>query len=163
MRDLARTLVDAVPARNLAIINGHGGNRGILESVLHEFAGDYGLNACVLHPFDLSKAEPSADVHGGRSETSVMLVLAPHLVRRDLIAKPDEPGDERARRALIFDRGASFPWRTDDPRLAQAGIIGSAHEATVELGEAIIASIVEEAGRILTLLRENRRSVDGAG
>ena len=42
--------------------------------------GDFALNACVIHPFDLSKAQTgtsgeSPDVHGGKSETSVMLAL----------------------------------------------------------------------------------------
>src|SRR6478672_10290234 len=51
MRDLAQSLVRALPARNLAIVNGHGGNRGILENLLHELRGDFSLNACVIHPF----------------------------------------------------------------------------------------------------------------
>src|SRR5262245_59585959 len=76
MRDLAAAIVRALPARNLAIVNGHGGNRGILENLLHELAGDFGLNAVVLHPFDLASADPAAiDVHGGKGETSVMLAL----------------------------------------------------------------------------------------
>ena len=84
VRDLAGAIVRALPARNLAIVNGHGGNRGILENLLHEFRGDFGLNAVVLHPFDLAGADPAqADVHGGKGETSVMLALAPERVRRD--------------------------------------------------------------------------------
>ena len=89
LRDMARDIVRALPARNLAIVNGHGGNRGVLDNLMHELPGDFALNACVIHPFDLSKARParrSPDVHGGKSETSVMLALAPQLVRRDMIA-----------------------------------------------------------------------------
>ena len=36
LRDLGREIVRALPARNLLIVNGHGGNRGILEAVGHE-------------------------------------------------------------------------------------------------------------------------------
>src|ERR1043166_4086734 len=32
LRDMAREIVRALPARNLAIVNGHGGNRGVLEN-----------------------------------------------------------------------------------------------------------------------------------
>ena len=32
-RDLAHAIARALPARNIAIVNGHGGNRGILELV----------------------------------------------------------------------------------------------------------------------------------
>jgi creatinine amidohydrolase/Fe(II)-dependent formamide hydrolase-like protein len=88
MRDLAAAIVRALPARNLAIVNGHGGNRGILENLLHELRGDFGLNAVVLHPFDLAGADPAVvDVHGARGETSVMLALAPQAVRRDRIVR----------------------------------------------------------------------------
>jgi creatinine amidohydrolase len=160
LRDLARDLVRALPARNLAIINGHGGNRGVLETLLHELRADFALNACVIHPFDLSKVEApplGPDIHGGKSETSVMLALAPDLVRLRLIESPKVPPDQTAIRDLIFDRGASFPWRTDDPRLAQTGIIGDARAAAPELGQAIIASVVENARGVFTRLLENQK------
>ena len=158
IRELAGAIVRALPARNLAIVNGHGGNRGVLDNLLHELAGDFALNACVIHPFDLSKAKidaTSPDVHGGLGETSVMLALAPHLVRREMIASARSEPDAIA--ALIFDRGASFPWRTDDPRLTDSGVIGDAHAATPELGRAIIDSVVEEARGVLERLSENQR------
>jgi creatinine amidohydrolase len=163
LRELAGTLVRALPARNLVILNGHGGNRGVLENLLHELKGDFGLNACAIHPFDLAKIDRSfaaPDVHGGRHETSVMLALAPDLVRRDLVAGFDRKHD--AIRALIFDRGTSWPWRTDDPRLARDGVIGDAAAASAELGAAIIESVVEEARAVLMRLLENARHADGA-
>ncbi len=160
LRDLARDIVRALPARNLVIVNGHGGNRGVLDVLIRELSGDFALNACVIHPFDLSKAATPAgspDVHGGKSETSVMLVLAPHLVRREMIAPVGTPPDDEAIAALIFDRGVSFPWRTDDPRLTASGVIGDAHAATPELGQAIIDSVVEETRGVLRRLLENQR------
>jgi creatinine amidohydrolase len=166
LRDLAREIARALRARNLAILNGHGGNRGVLDNLIHELRSDFGLNACVIHPFDLSKAATGStapDVHGGKSETSVMLALAPHLVRSDLIAQPGHPPDPETMRALIFDRGVSWPWRTDDPRLAQAGFIGEAHAASAELGRAIIASIVEEAGGVFARLLDNQKRMPGGG
>ena len=160
LREVAAALVRALPARNLAIVNGHGGNRGILENLLHEFLGDFALNACVIHPFDLAKVEgsPAApDVHGGERETSVMLALAPDLVRRDLVARPQPTPDAKTIRALIFDRGATWPWRTDDPRLAQDGIIGDASAASAELGAAIVESVVAESRAVFVRLLENQK------
>jgi creatinine amidohydrolase/Fe(II)-dependent formamide hydrolase-like protein len=159
LRETARELARALPARNLVILNGHGGNRGILENLLHEITGDFHLNACVIHPFDLARVATSPehpDVHGGKAETSVMLVLAPELVRREQIARLDQPANKAALRALIFDRGATFPWRSDDPRLGTGGIIGEAKAATAELGETIIARFVEEARHVLSRLIENQ-------
>jgi len=160
LRDLAGTMVRALPARNLAIVNGHGGNRGILDNLLHELQGDFGLNACVIHPFDLAKVtsgETAPDVHGGLSETSVMLVLAPDLVRREHIERAAASPEAAAIKALIFDRGASFPWRTDDPRLAHAGVIGDARAASPQLGQALIDSVVAEARGVLARLLENQK------
>jgi creatinine amidohydrolase len=160
LRDLARAIVRALPARNLLIVNGHGGNRGILDNLMHELAGDFGLNGCVIHPFDLSKvATHSAgpDVHGGNGETSVMLALAPQRVRRELIGPATGASDAEAVKALIFDRGVSFPWRTDDPRLTASGVIGDAHAASPELGQAIVDSVVAETRAVLLRLLETQR------
>ena len=165
LRDMARSLVRASPARNLAIINGHGGNRGVLDNLIHELRGDFALNACVIHPFDLSKVDTQAtspDVHGGKSETSVMLALAPQRIRRDRMAPPATSPDRAAIAALIFDRGASFPWRTDDPRLTASGAIGEAHAASAELGQAIVDSVVEESAGVLRRLLENQRATPPA-
>jgi creatinine amidohydrolase len=155
LRDLARDLVRALPARSLLIVNGHGGNRGVLDILIHELRGDFGLTACVVHPFDLSQVKTEGlDVHGGASETAVMLALAPQRVRMDRIAATTERPDEIA--AMIFDRGVSYPWRTDDPRLTATGVIGDPLAATPTLGQAIVDSIVAETGRVLARLEVNR-------
>ncbi|HEV2956556.1 MAG TPA: creatininase family protein [Xanthobacteraceae bacterium] len=164
LKELAREIVRALPARNLAIVNGHGGNRGILENLLHELRGDFALNACVIHPFDLAQATTAAaaaDVHGGADETSVMLALAPDLVRRDLIASAPPSAPESVA-ALIFDRGVTWPWRTDDPRLARMGIIGDPGAASAERGRAMVERMVEAARGVFARLLENQ-SVMGKG
>ena len=162
MRDLARDVTRALPARNLVIVNGHGGNRGILENLLHELVGDFALNACAIHPFDLAKVESTPadpDVHGGKSETSVMLALAPDRVHMDRVPQTRTPSDPAAVQALIQDRGATWPWRTDDPSLAQEGIIGDARTASAELGAAIIERVVAGAEPIFRRLLANQQRV----
>jgi creatinine amidohydrolase/Fe(II)-dependent formamide hydrolase-like protein len=164
LRDIAGEIVRALPARNLAIINGHGGNRGILEPLLHELRVDFSLNCCVLHPFDLAKKGKAKqpDVHGGHDETSVMLVLAPELVRKERVAGEKSRGKSAAIEELIFDRGVTWPWRTDDPRLAAGGIIGDAAAAYVEAGRTIIEEVVEGAGRVFAQLRDPQAITHGA-
>jgi len=159
LRDLAGAIIRALPARNLAIVNGHGGNRGILENLLHELRGDFGLNAVVLHPFDLAGADPAdVDVHGGKGETSVMLALAPEAVRRANIGKGGPP-DPKTVQALIFERGATWGWRSDDARLARDGIIGDASGATAEHGAALIERMVAGAGPVFARLLENQKLI----
>ena len=160
LRDLARSLTRALPARNMIIVNGHGGNRGILDNLMHDLHSQLGLNVCAIHPFDLSRAQAvdaGADVHGGRNETSVMLALAPHLVRTELMAACAAAADRDAIAALIFDRGATFPWRSDDPRLAVDGVIGDPRGASRELGQAIIESVIAQTRPVLARLLENQR------
>ena len=49
LRDLASEIARSLPTRNLLVINGHGGNRGILEALGREWRGDFGLNVVALH------------------------------------------------------------------------------------------------------------------
>jgi creatinine amidohydrolase len=161
MRNLAQEIVRALPARNLVILNGHGGNRGVIDNLMHEFSGDFGLNACAIHPFDLAGPPATTsdpDVHGGKIETSVMLAVAPELVRQAEMKRSVACSATDAA-ALIFDRGASFPWRTDDPRLASHGVIGDAHAATPELGRAILERAVDRAGGVLERLLSSQRTL----
>jgi creatinine amidohydrolase len=165
--DIVHELARSLPARNLVIVNGHGGNRGVLENLVRELRGDCGVNACVIHPLDLSKAAMSSsypDVHGGEGETSVMLALAPKLVRRDQIGRaPKDAPDPKAIAAFVFDRGTTWPWRTDDARLAQRGVIGEAAAASRKRGERIVESIVAEARAVLERLLQNQRSARDSG
>jgi creatinine amidohydrolase/Fe(II)-dependent formamide hydrolase-like protein len=161
MRDLAAATARALPARNLAIVNGHGGNRGILENLLHELRGEFGLNAVVLHPFDLAGMDAAdIDVHGGKSETSVMLALAPETVRRDQVA-PGGPPDPKAVQALIVERGTTWGWRSDDARLGRDGIIGDASSATAEIGTALLDRMVAASGGVFARLLENQKLMQG--
>jgi creatinine amidohydrolase/Fe(II)-dependent formamide hydrolase-like protein len=77
-------------------------------------------------------------------------------VRRERIAAARAPPDGEMARRLILDPATSFPWSSDDPRIAQAGVIGDARDASVEHGSAIVARVLEAAGGALKQLVENR-------
>ena len=159
LRDLARELTRALPARNLLIVNGHGGNRGILEALGRELRGDFGLNLGALHLGAMvSPLQDAAapEIHAGKDETSVMLALAPDLVRRDRISELKAPPDGGAVRALILDPAMSWPWSSGDKRIAETGVIGDAREASAEHGSAIVARVVDAAGRVLGQLLDNQ-------
>ena len=155
---LPATIVRSLPARNLAIVNGHGGNRGILENLLHELHGDFGLNACVLHPFDLAGADPAgADVHGGKGETSVMLALAPErgAARPDRNRRSARPegragADLRSRRdlALAHRRSRGSP-ATASSAMRPARRPSSARRCSIGWSTA--------AGGVFTRLLENQK------
>jgi creatinine amidohydrolase len=160
MRDLGAEIARALPTCNLAIINGHGGNRGILEALVRELAADFGFNVCALH-LGAMMSPPSTknftEIHGGKDETSVMLVLAPHLVRSDKAPKIKSSKQAKMVRTLILDLATSWPWTSDDARIAASGVIGDAHKATAAHGRTIINRVVDRAGAALKQLRENQR------
>jgi creatinine amidohydrolase/Fe(II)-dependent formamide hydrolase-like protein len=160
MRDLGREIVRALPARNLMVVNGHGGNRGILEALAQDLRADFGLKVCILHPAACVEADANAtipEIHGGKNETSMMLAIAPQLVRQDQIAQLKSPPGAEAIRKTILDNGVTWPWTTDDKKLADMGVIGDAHAASAEFGQHIVDHIVETAADILKQLLDSRR------
>jgi len=98
------------------------------------------------------------EIHAGRDETSVMLVLAPGRVLGDRIAQLKRPPDAATVRAVILDPAVSWPWSSGDPRIADLGVIGDPREATAEHGRAIVERVVESAGEVLKRLIENRKT-----
>jgi creatinine amidohydrolase/Fe(II)-dependent formamide hydrolase-like protein len=159
LRDLCREIVRALPARNLLIVNGHGGNRGMLEALGRELRGDFGLNLCALHLGAMMSPVTDAtvpEIHAGKDETSVMLALAPELVRRGRISGLKTPPDGDAVRATILDPAISWPWSSGDELMATAGVIGDARAASIEHGSAIVARVVNAAGPVLERLLANQ-------
>jgi creatinine amidohydrolase/Fe(II)-dependent formamide hydrolase-like protein len=165
LRDLGREIARSLPSKNLVIVNGHGGNRGILDALAHELRGDFGLNLCALHTGALmgpvaEKGVP--EIHGGKDETSVMLAVAPDLVRREKFAELTSPPDgqilrAQAVRTAILDPGVSWPWSSGDKRLSDQGMIGDLTGASAEHGQAIIARVVDAAGAALKQLIKNQK------
>lgn len=154
-RDLGREIARSLPARNLAIINGHGGNRGILEALAQDLRADFGLNTCVMHPAVWAEIEGHAaipEIHGGKNETSMMLAIAPQLVRLDHIAQLRNPPDAENVRRTVLDPAVTWPWTTNDKRIADMGVIGDAKAASAEFGERLLARVVEAAGGALKQL-----------
>ncbi|TCR22904.1 creatininase family protein [Streptomyces sp. BK205] len=152
--------VKATPARRLLIVNGHGGNRGVLETLAHELQLSHAIAVCVIHPVALSpQATDSAlpEIHAGIRETSMMLSLAPdtvHLSRIPADHTPD-PGRREDIDRLVLRRGTTWPWSSDDPAISSLGIIGDdPRKASTAAGHSIIASALEAAAEVLARLAE---------
>jgi creatinine amidohydrolase len=148
----------ATPARRLLIVNGHGGNRGILEAVIYELQAAHDMRICVVHPSSLSTVRVESalpEIHAGLRETSVMLALAPgsvHLDRLPDTFSTDESSRDQIRR-LVLDRGTSWPWSSGDASIATIGITGGDPRlASADLGESIITSALDACGAVLEQL-----------
>jgi creatinine amidohydrolase/Fe(II)-dependent formamide hydrolase-like protein len=164
IHDLGREIARGLPARNLAVINGHGGNRGILEALAQDLRADFKLNVCILHPTtwaDLHAAAKTPEIHGGKNETSMMLATAPHLVRVDEIKKLQAASGADAVRATILDQSVTWPWTTNEKAIADMGIIGDAKSASTEFGKQLLEKITDAAGGVFKQLLERQQLLRG--
>jgi creatinine amidohydrolase/Fe(II)-dependent formamide hydrolase-like protein len=164
IRDLGREIMRSLPARNLAIINGHGGNRGILEALAQELRADFGLNICVLHPTawpEFSTKAKFSEIHGGKNETSMMLALVPNLVRREQIAQLQSLPNRDAVQTTVLDQAVTWPWTTNEKQIADLGVIGDAQAASAEFGLYLLKQIAEMAGPVFQQLLDRQHLVRG--
>ncbi|MGB8578338.1 MAG: creatininase family protein [Pseudolabrys sp.] len=162
--ELAREITRSLQVRNLAIINGHGGNRGILEALAQDLRADFGLNICVLHPAAWVESDPTAtvpEIHAGKNETSMMLTIAPHLVRREHIAQLNTSSTGDAVRTTILDQAVTWPWTTRDQQIADMGVIGNPKAASAEFGERLLNQVAEKAGSVLKQLLDRHGLAHG--
>ena len=121
--------------RRLLFVNAHFGNSaslGIATDHLRLFRPDLRVGVVEWWTLDpVVAAETVADgddLHANRAETSVVLAVAPELVDRDAMAGADDP-----------DRTGDLVFRYTAPSLSTNGVTGRPSEATVELGELLVA------------------------
>jgi creatinine amidohydrolase len=157
VRDLGREIARGFPTRNLAIINGHGGNRGILEALTQDLRADFDLNVCVLHPAAWAEVSNTTvpEIHGGKNETSMMLAIAPYLVRRDQIPQKINLVVD-AVRTTVLDQAVTWPWMSSEKLIADLGVIGDPKTASAELGEQLLDQIAKNAGSVFKQLLDRQ-------
>lgn len=143
---LMRVLVDignslaTSPVRRLVFLNGHGGNSALLQVACRELRRRFGLRTFLMHPgvpvdqggTSAGQSELGMGVHGGFSETSVMLHLRPDLVRMDLAVR-SVPEKLTEYQYVGFGKPVSFGWLSDD--FGTNGAIGDPTGARAEAGK----------------------------
>jgi creatinine amidohydrolase len=146
--------------RKIILFNSHGGQPQVMEIVCRELRVELGMFAVgaswfrTIDSSDLySAGELQHGIHGGESETSVMLHLHPDLVAMQHAADFVPRSVEMARDYTLLtpEGGVGFGWQTQD--LHPAGACGNAAAADAARG----AEQVERAARaLLTLIDEVR-------
>lgn len=143
IEDIGRSLA-TLPARKLVLLNGHGGNSALLNVACRELRLAHGWQTFLAHPMvppdqggPSSETEGGMGIHGGHLETSLMLHLAPELVRMDLaVARiPD-----MAFRQVRFGGQVTFGWLSSD--FGPDGHIGDPTGATPEIGAEAFDQII---------------------
>jgi creatinine amidohydrolase len=143
--------------RRLLLLNGHGGQVALMETVARDLRVELGLLTLSSSWFALPMAEEVRalftaqehrfGIHAGDIETSMMLALAPHTVRMEYADHFESSSIQRARDYPLLGQGAArLAWQMQD--LHPMGAAGDASIATAAKGEAVI----EDAGRKLAAL-----------
>jgi mycofactocin precursor peptide peptidase len=121
----------------MLLVNGHGGNAAAIDAARRRLRAEG--RACHawhagLPPEGRAAAglDLAADPHAGRFETSVMLALAPGLVRLDLAA----PGDTRPLAQLMPELRAGGV-----RAVSSSGVLGDPTGASAAEGERILAAL----------------------
>jgi creatinine amidohydrolase len=145
--------VATTPARRLVFLNGHGGNSALVNVANREIRLAHGLMTFLAHPgvpADQGGVSPAHElgmgVHGGTEETSLMLHLAPELVRMEL-AQRRIPDNMSPNAHVRFGGRVSFGWLSND--FFPEGYIGDPTTATAELGKTLFEGAVRGFGEAL--------------
>jgi creatinine amidohydrolase len=145
--------------RRLVLLNSHGGQPQIMDIVARDLRVRLKMFAVALNYWAVGMPEglfPLAErmhgIHGGSSETSLMLHLRPELVRneerRDFVSESIAIAT-RYKYLRPEGAGVGFGWQTQD--LNEHGACGNALDADAQRGQKIIEHV---APRIVELLRE---------
>jgi creatinine amidohydrolase/Fe(II)-dependent formamide hydrolase-like protein len=108
--------------RKIDFVNGHGGQPQVMQIVARELRARYQMFAVAANWWDcgypdgvISPEEAAHGIHGGQSETSIMLHLMPDLVR--MVALQDWPdvramvGHRRIENAVTSPGCFAWSWR----------------------------------------------------
>ncbi len=147
--------------RKLLFFNSHGGQPQLLEIVCRDLRVKLGMFvASTMWPrlIDMDELfaadENKHGIHGGQSETSVMLHLHPDLVEMNRAENfvPLSVQIERETEMLGPEGAARFGWQAQD--LNPKGACGDATRATADLGQ---LTVERAAARLLVLIDQISR------
>jgi len=135
--------------KKVIYINGHHGNSGALQYVMHYFADgritkDFSVYS--LNYWNMMDAEFD---HGGDTETSIMLAIRSDLVRMDK-AEPSSIDRPKLKRTyqMLTNNPSSFP------KLTGNGVWGDPRNATAGKGQELLEQIIENTEQVILELED---------
>ncbi|MFK7967116.1 MAG: creatininase family protein [Burkholderiaceae bacterium] len=126
----------------MIIFNTHGGQRGHVDQAAVRLRVEHSMLVARVNggglgmPENLFSAqEKRFGLHGGEIETSMIMALAPELIRMESVANfvSRDESLSAASQLLAAEKPIGFGWMTQD--LNTAGVLGNASAATAEKGE----------------------------
>ena len=160
---LLRTITDQVSSvihhgfRHVIVFNSHGGNQAIGQTFVETFGYRQPTCKIVLITWwriasealqRISEAGPGGTGHAGELETSLMLLIAPHLVHKDVIPKKaNSPSFDWASGDLLGGPRASYYRSMKE--LTPTGVYGDPGFGSEEKGREITESVITALVAIL--------------
>ena len=150
--------VAASGVRKLLLFNTHGGNVGLLDVVGRDLRARLGMLVYSASWFNLPLGDAYAafdaderrfGIHAGAIETSLLLALHPADVRMDKAQPFASTAQTRAQNFATLGNGhsAKFAWQMQDYN--PQGAAGHATTASVEKGQALLASVGQALAALL--------------
>ena len=129
---------------NFIFLNSHGGQISHLDIVAKELKSKYNMskfikaNYFLFQGFDeiISPNELEFGYHGGEFETSLMLYLKPHLVKKNKIKKNKISPDFNSKKIITFEKNIKKAWNSND--INKSGVIGDPLNASSAKGKKIL-------------------------
>ncbi len=143
--------------KNIVLLNSHGGNQGVGQVLIEKLGYRFSqINLALVTWWkldgkllsDLNESGPNGTGHAGEFETSLLLLIAPHLVQLDKLEKGKH--------------SKTFPWATGDmlkgpmvslyrsiKKMTSNGVYGDPTHASKEKGEQITKIVVEKLNEIV--------------
>lgn len=146
----------------LVILNAHGGNQSILQSVVNELGSVYHKKAILVRYWDLIKKEiqdiRDTDMggmgHACEFETSLMLYLSPHLVSLNNIEDTSTSDGNHWHNPDMFSSNSIYLYKPFY-EYSELGIIGQPQFASKEKGEKITKLLLEKLSSLFEFYLEN--------
>jgi creatinine amidohydrolase len=132
--------------KEIIVLNGHHGNMGALQYIAQELHGRLPKDAHVhtIHYWHMMKSEFD---HAGEVETSLVLAIAPELVRMDLAAPNSKKlSKSKAAYSSITNAPGSFP------KITGNGVWGDPRKAAAAKGEKWIQEITAGLAKTISEL-----------
>ncbi len=156
LEDLGRSLT-TTPAKKLVFLNGHGGNIALLQVAVRQLRRLFGLQTFVMPGSARQGAGTGVDgqpdefgqgIHGGFSETSLVMHLRPDLVDASLFARNVPEGIVDFQHIGFNGKPVSFGWLSND--FGPSGVIGDPTGANAEEGARLFDASITFAVEALT-------------
>jgi creatinine amidohydrolase len=160
--------VAATGVKKLVLLNGHGGQAGVMDIVARDLRARLGMLVYSVNWYGLPLTGPQGEdvdalfdarehrfgIHAGDIETSMMLALCPQQVNMALAQNFASTSEDRARKFSILGDGksAKLGWQMQDYN--PAGAVGNAAHATAQKGQAVLDAAGWSLARLLEELQQ---------